>query len=54
MYMENIVNILLKPRQIPGHIRSVFIQNVMKLFTRLASNYLQAKELHKLFKVRSY
>lgn len=52
--MEDIVNILLRPRQIPGHIQSVFIQNVMKLFTRLSSNYLKSQELTKLLKVRQY
>ncbi|KAI8121241.1 AP-3 complex subunit delta [Lucilia cuprina] len=41
---ERTLNILLRPRQIPGHIQGVFVQNVVKLFTRLATTCLENED----------
>uniref|UniRef100_A0A1I8NA53 AP-3 complex subunit delta n=1 Tax=Musca domestica TaxID=7370 RepID=A0A1I8NA53_MUSDO len=41
---EHTLNILLRPRQVPGHIQSVFVQNVVKLFTRLATTCLENED----------
>ncbi|XP_013112393.1 AP-3 complex subunit delta isoform X1 [Stomoxys calcitrans] len=41
---EHTLNILLRPRQVPGHIQSVFVQNVIKLFTRLATTCLENED----------
>lgn len=48
---ERTLNILLRPRQIPGHIQSVFVQNVIKLFTRLATTCLENEDADGLVKV---
>lgn len=35
------LNVLLKPRTLPGHIQGVYVQNIVKLFSRIVSNYLE-------------
>ncbi|KAL9880142.1 AP-3 complex subunit delta isoform X1 [Glossina fuscipes] len=46
--VEPTLNVLLKPRQVPGHIQGVFVQNVMKLFTRLATTYMENGDVNGL------
>lgn len=48
---ERTLNILLRPRQIPGHIQGVFVQNVVKLFTRLSTTCLENDDTPGLIKV---
>ncbi|XP_036317960.1 AP-3 complex subunit delta [Rhagoletis pomonella] len=48
---EKTLNILLRSRQVPGHIQSVFVQNVTKLFTRLATTCLENEEVNGLIKL---
>lgn len=38
---EKTLNILLKPRTLPGHIQGVYVQNIVKLFSRIVNNYLE-------------
>ncbi|XP_037724652.1 AP-3 complex subunit delta [Drosophila subpulchrella] len=42
---EKTLNILLRPRQLPGHIQGVYVQNVIKLFARLATTCLEVQDL---------
>ncbi|KAH8420632.1 hypothetical protein KR009_012412 [Drosophila setifemur] len=42
---EKTLNILLRPRQLPGHIQGVYVQNVIKLFARLATTCLELQDL---------
>ncbi|BFG01702.1 AP-3 complex subunit delta [Drosophila madeirensis] len=42
---ERTLNILLRPRQLPGHIQGVYVQNVIKLFARLATSCLELQDL---------
>ncbi|XP_001354597.3 AP-3 complex subunit delta isoform X1 [Drosophila pseudoobscura] len=42
---ERTLNILLRPRQLPGHIQGVYVQNVIKLFARLATTCLELQDL---------
>ncbi|KAM8720484.1 hypothetical protein ACLKA7_006517 [Drosophila subpalustris] len=42
---EKTLNILLRPRQLPGHIQGVFVQNVIKLFARLATTCLELQDM---------
>uniref|UniRef100_A0A240SXD3 Clathrin/coatomer adaptor adaptin-like N-terminal domain-containing protein n=1 Tax=Glossina palpalis gambiensis TaxID=67801 RepID=A0A240SXD3_9MUSC len=49
--VEPTLNVLLKPRQVPGHIQGVFVQNVMKLFTRLATTYMENGDVNGLITV---
>ncbi|KAH8403484.1 hypothetical protein KR215_001320 [Drosophila sulfurigaster] len=42
---EKTLNILLRPRQLPGHIQGVYVQNVIKLFARLATSCLELQDL---------
>uniref|UniRef100_A0A0A1XCL2 AP-3 complex subunit delta n=1 Tax=Zeugodacus cucurbitae TaxID=28588 RepID=A0A0A1XCL2_ZEUCU len=59
---ERTLNILLRPRQLPGHIQGVFVQNVTKLFTKLATTCLENKDVkgltrlcdHALEKLQSF
>lgn len=48
---ERTLNILLRPRQVPGHIQGVFVQNVVKLFTRLATTCLENEDPNGLIRV---
>ncbi|XP_054728209.1 AP-3 complex subunit delta isoform X1 [Anastrepha obliqua] len=48
---EKTLNILLRPRQVPGHIQGVFVQNVTKLFTRLATTCLENEDVNGLIKL---
>uniref|UniRef100_A0A1B0FQ33 AP-3 complex subunit delta n=1 Tax=Glossina morsitans morsitans TaxID=37546 RepID=A0A1B0FQ33_GLOMM len=49
--VEPTLNVLLKPRQVPGHIQGVFVQNVMKLFTRLATTYMENGDANGLIRL---
>ncbi|KAM7348697.1 adaptor-related protein complex 3, delta 1 subunit-like garnet isoform 1-T1 [Cochliomyia hominivorax] len=51
---ERTLNILLRPRQIPGHIQGVFVQNVVKLFTRLATTYLENEDPNGLIRLSDH
>ncbi|XP_055841198.1 AP-3 complex subunit delta [Episyrphus balteatus] len=42
---ESTLNILLRPRQVPGHIKGVFVQNVIKIFTRLVTTCLENQDV---------
>ncbi|KAH8273310.1 hypothetical protein KR018_010846 [Drosophila ironensis] len=42
---EKTLNVLLRPRQLPGHIQGVYAQNVFKLFARLATSCLELQDL---------
>ncbi|XP_037938208.1 AP-3 complex subunit delta [Teleopsis dalmanni] len=48
---ENTLNILLRPRQVPGHIQGVFVQNVVKIFTKLATTCLENEDTATLVKL---
>uniref|UniRef100_A0A0K8U4X3 AP-3 complex subunit delta n=4 Tax=Bactrocera latifrons TaxID=174628 RepID=A0A0K8U4X3_BACLA len=48
---EKTLNILLRPRQVPGHIQGVFVQNVTKLFTKLATTCLENKDVSGLIRL---
>jgi len=48
---EKTLNILLRPRQLPGHIQGVYVQNVIKLFARLATTCLEVQDLPGLVRV---
>ncbi|KAH8288205.1 hypothetical protein KR054_009900 [Drosophila jambulina] len=48
---EKTLNILLRPRQLPGHIQGVYVQNVIKLFARLATTCLELQDLPGLLKL---
>lgn len=48
---DRTMNILLRPRQVPGHIQGVFVQNVVKLFTRLATTFLEQEDPAGLIKL---
>ncbi|KAH8392991.1 hypothetical protein KR200_011411 [Drosophila serrata] len=48
---EKTLNILLRPRQLPGHIQGVYVQNVIKLFARLATTCLELQDLPGLVKL---
>ncbi|XP_065362825.1 AP-3 complex subunit delta [Calliphora vicina] len=51
---ERTLNILLRPRQIPGHIQGVFVQNVVKLFTRLATTCLENEDPNGLIRLSDH
>lgn len=42
---EHTLNILLQPRQVPGHIQAVYVQNATKLFANLAHDCLEEDNL---------
>lgn len=48
---ERTLNILLRPRQLPGHIQGVYVQNVMKLFARLATTCLEQQDMSGIVRV---
>lgn len=41
---EKTLNILLKPRTLPGHILGVYVQNILKLFTRSVTGLMERNE----------
>lgn len=41
---EKTLNILLKPRTLPGHILGVYVQNILKLFTRIVTGLMERNE----------
>lgn len=47
------IEILLRPMEIPGHIKSVFIQNGVKLFARLSTACLEKEDDRGLIRVSS-
>lgn len=48
---EKTLNILLRPRQLPGHIQGVFVQNVIKLFARLTTTCLELQDMAGIVRV---
>lgn len=45
---EKTLNILLKQRSLPGHIQGVYVQNILKLFTRIVTGLLERNEINKI------
>lgn len=39
------MNILLKQRSLPGHIQGVYVQNILKLFTRIMTGLLERNDI---------
>lgn len=48
------IEILLRPMEVPGHIKSVFIQNAVKLFARLSTACLEKEDDRGLVRVSAY
>lgn len=42
---EKTLNILLKQRSLPGHIQGVYVQNILKLFTRIMTGLLERNDI---------
>lgn len=42
------MNILLKQRSLPGHIQGVYVQNILKLFTRILTGLLERNDVNQL------
>ncbi|XP_055546276.1 AP-3 complex subunit delta isoform X1 [Wyeomyia smithii] len=47
---EQTLNTLLQPRQVPGHIQAVYVQNTMKLFSKLVHDCLEEDNLEDIRK----
>lgn len=45
---EKTLNILLKQRSLPGHIQGVYVQNILKLFTRIVTGLLERNDVNKI------
>lgn len=45
---ENTLHILLKHRSLPGHIQGVYVQNILKLFTRITTGLLERNDVDKI------
>lgn len=45
---EKTLNILLKPRPLPGHIQGVYVQNILKLFTRIVTGLLEQNNTNQI------
>lgn len=45
------LEILLKPKSLPGHIQSVYVQNIIKIFTRLVKNLVDEKNIQEIVDV---
>lgn len=45
---DKTLNILLKQRSLPGHIQGVYVQNILKLFTRIVTGLLERNEIDKI------
>lgn len=41
---EKTLTVLLKPRSIPGHIQGVYVQNILKLFTRIVTGLMERND----------
>lgn len=48
---ERSLGILLKPRALPGHIQGVYVQNIVKLFTRVVTDQLERRDVAGILKV---
>lgn len=48
---ERILNILLRNRFLPGHIQGVYVQNILKLFTRIVTYKLEKKDSYGIVSV---
>lgn len=48
---ERILNILLRNRFLPGHIQGVYVQNILKLFTRIVTYKLEKKDIDGILSV---
>lgn len=49
---ERSLNVLLKHRSLPGHIQGVYVQNILKLFTRIVTDFLEHKDVDGILRVR--
>lgn len=45
---DKTLNILLKQRSLPGHIQGVYVQNILKLFTRILTGLLERNDVNKI------
>lgn len=45
---EKTLNILLKQRSLPGHIQGVYVQNILKLFTRILTGLLERNDVNQI------
>ncbi|XP_031634118.1 AP-3 complex subunit delta [Contarinia nasturtii] len=45
---ENTLHILLKHRSLPGHIQGVYVQNILKLFTRIMTGLLERNDVNQI------
>lgn len=45
---EKTLNILLKQRSLPGHIQGVYVQNILKLFTRILTGLLERNDVKQI------
>lgn len=45
---EKTLNILLKQRSLPGHIQGVYVQNILKLFTRIVTGLLEQNDVNQI------
>ncbi|XP_055383247.1 AP-3 complex subunit delta isoform X2 [Condylostylus longicornis] len=48
---ERALGILLRNKYVPGHIRAVFIQNTLKLFTRLITTCLECQDVNGIIRL---
>lgn len=48
---ERTLSILMKPRLLPGHIQGVYVQNIVKLFTRIITDCLEKKDVAAIIRV---
>lgn len=51
---ERSLNVLLKHRSLPGHIQGVYVQNILKLFTRIVTDFLEHKDVQGILRVRQF
>lgn len=42
---ESSLGVLLRPRTLPGHIQGVYVQNIVKLFTRVVTDLLERRDV---------
>lgn len=45
---ERTLNVLLRPRPLPGHIQGVYVQNILKLFTRIVTACLEKNDTQQI------
>lgn len=48
---ERSLNVLLQPRQLPGHIQAVYVQNVLKLFAHICTTCLERGDVDTLVRL---